>query len=38
MGTADEATFVELLIANERVCTWLDEVMKLDEKSKRSVG
>ena len=35
MGTADEASFVELLIANERVCGWLDELVKLDGSSKR---
>jgi hypothetical protein len=38
MGTADEANFVELLIANERVCAWLDELEKLDSNSKRYVG
>jgi hypothetical protein len=35
MSTADEASFVELLIANERVCAWLDELVKLDGNSKR---
>jgi hypothetical protein len=37
MGTADEASFVELLIANERVCSWLDELENLDISSKRYV-
>ncbi|KAG7675269.1 hypothetical protein Ndes2437B_g00460 [Nannochloris sp. 'desiccata'] len=35
MGTADEASFVELLIANERVCAWLNELVKLDGNTKR---
>ena len=35
MGTADEGSFLELLIANERIQKWLDEVIKLDGTSKR---
>ena len=34
-GTADEGRFIELIIANERVQRWLDEISKLSRGSKR---
>ena len=37
MGTADEGSFLELLIANERIQKWLDELAKLEGGSKRHV-
>lgn len=30
MGTADEAAFIELLIASERVQDWLDTIRQLN--------
>lgn len=39
MGTADEGSFLELLIANERILQWMEELDKYkNEKSKYVCG
>jgi len=37
MGTADEGSFLELLIANERILQWADELDKYKNETSKYV-